>query len=279
MYVLFNSRELRACRHLFCFPCLSSSVSRIVDCPCNDSFFRRLIRLRWLREAQEVRLNQAILSAIVSAVIAGIFGLIGKLMDAKLKTVSVSTTSASVSQTVNSIPYPPYQPSTPTSYPPYQPGTPTPYPPYQPSTPTSYPPYQSRTTVSQTVTSASQSNTSFSFGRVLIHIGILQLVVNIVGFIVGFTVGVTRQYDAFYLSILFFGTISAIIGFAWVGARVNKAFRWKHLFFVAIGVAIVTLFLNSLVLQTSITLAALIFAFMQTFLAMGIGGAIASAFK
>jgi len=183
-------------------------------------------------------MSQTILSAIVSALIAGIFSLIGKWLDARLKNMSLSTTNASVMQTG-----------------------------------------QSSTTVAPTVGSTSQSISPFSFGRVLIHIGVLQLAVNIVGFIIGFTLGVIGQPDALLPLILLFGTLAFIVGFAWVSARVNKAIRWKHLLYVAIGVTIVTVITNSLILQTPITLLVLIGASVQTFLAMGIGGAIGTKLK
>jgi hypothetical protein len=189
-------------------------------------------------------MTQAILTAAVSAIIAGVFGLIGKVLDARLKTVSVSASGATVAQTQN-MPYTPYSP--------YHSGA--------------------------TVTPVNPPVPVFSFGRVLIHIGILQLIVNVVGFVIGFILGAAGQVNALIPAILFFGTIALIIGFVWVGTRVNKAFRWKHLIYVAIGVAIITVLINALILQTSITAAALIFAFIQTFIAMGIGGAIANAVK
>jgi hypothetical protein len=186
-------------------------------------------------------MTQAILTTVVSAVIAGIFGLLGKVLDARLKSVSVSASAATLTQTQN-VPYSPYQSGA-------------------------------------TVTMVNPPVPVFSFGRVLIHIGILQLVVNVVGFVIGFILGVMGQVNAILPMILLFGTLSLIIGFIWVAMRVNKAFRWKHLNYVAIGVAIMTVIVNALILQTSITGAALIFALIQTFFAMSIGGVIANAFN
>lgn len=193
-------------------------------------------------------MTQAILTTVISAVIAGIFGLIGKVLDARLKNASVSASGATVAQTQN-VPYTPYNA-----------------------------PYRSGTGAGVTVTSVNPTVPVFSFGQVLIHIGILQLVVNVAGFVIGFILGAMGQVNAILPMILLFGTLSLIIGFIWVAVRVNKAFRWKHLIYVAIGVAITTVIVNALILQTSITGATLIFALIQTFFTMGIGGAIANTF-
>ncbi len=190
-------------------------------------------------------MSQVIWSAVISAVIAGVFGLIGKYLEIRLSEKLASSARGTIIQTANATPYPSYQHGNP---------------------------------VGKTI-GTSPSTLPFSFGRVLIHIGVLQLVLNFVGFILGFTFAATGQYNDLVPLILLVGTIGLIVGFAWAGARVNKAVRWKHLLYVAIGVAIVTLVTNSLILQAPITGLALIFAFFQTFVAMGIGGAIASAFK
>ena len=181
-------------------------------------------------------------SAIVSALIAGVFTLLGVLLDHRLSSRSVVTTSGTVTQTVTGTTQPP-------------------------------------ASVSQTVITSSQTVERFSIGKVLIQVGVLQLVLNLVGFIIGFAYGAAGIVDpaAYIGAILIVGTIIAIIGFAIIGRRVSKTFRWKHLIYVAIGVSITTLVINSLFLQ--ITTAAIIFAFIQTFFAMGIGGVIANAMK
>ena len=79
--------------------------------------------------------------------------------------------------------------------------------------------------------------------------------------------------------LLIFGTLALIIGFVWSGAKVSRAIRWKHLFYVAIGTIVATLIINSLVLWVPISILAVAVACIQTFVAMGIGGAIANAIK
>jgi hypothetical protein len=129
---------------------------------------------------------------------------------------------------------------------------------------------------------------SVNFGAVLIHIGILQFVVNVVGFVIGFTVGAALSgtgasaetvYNIVLLLVLIFGTLVAIIAFLIIGLRVDTATRWQHLVFVALGTVILTLLVNSLLGAQALTPAAIVFAFVQTFVAMGIGGGLAMVFR
>jgi hypothetical protein len=74
-----------------------------------------------------------------------------------------------------------------------------------------------------------------------------------------------------------FGTIALMIGFLVIGLRVERATRWLHLTYVALGIVVTTLLLNWLVgvlRPTSVSglVAAVIFALVQTFVGMGIGG-------
>ncbi len=129
---------------------------------------------------------------------------------------------------------------------------------------------------------------SVNFGAVLIHIGILQFVVNVVGFIIGFSVGLAGRstgasaeslQNVAILLVLVLGTLVAIAAFLIIGLRVDTATRWLHLTLVALGTIILTLLVNSLLTGQGLTAAAIVFAFIQTFVAMGIGGGLAMLFK
>jgi hypothetical protein len=127
-----------------------------------------------------------------------------------------------------------------------------------------------------------------NYGRVLMHVGIFQLIVNVVGFIIGFTIGFAlvssgQSLDSagsqllILLVTIVFGTIALMIGFLVIGLRVERATRWLHLTYVALGIVVTTLLLNWLVgvlRPTSVSglVAAVIFALVQTFVGMGIGG-------
>jgi hypothetical protein len=126
---------------------------------------------------------------------------------------------------------------------------------------------------------------SVSSGQVLIHIGLLQFAVNVVGFIIGFTVaalGATSGASEASINnttialVLLFGSLTAIVFFFFIGMRLERAIRWRHLSYVALGTALLTVVVNSLFLQTAISVAVIIFALIQTFVAMGIGGGLAS---
>jgi hypothetical protein len=127
---------------------------------------------------------------------------------------------------------------------------------------------------------------------VLIHVALLQFVVNIVGAVIGFSVGyvgaqaggdVSTLTALAALIVLMVGTLVLIIGFAVVGVLVNPAVRWRHLTYTAIGTAIATLIVNfafgfrsasAIVWATDIVI-----SFVQAFVAMGIGGAISMLFR
>ncbi len=127
---------------------------------------------------------------------------------------------------------------------------------------------------------------SVNLSAVLIHIGILQLVVNIVGLVTGVFVGVLDFGTGLeVLSLFFVGTVMASAMFLIFGLRVEKAHRWRHLTYVALGTIPLTLVVNALAyalrgltLYTSLAeiILAIIFATFQTFLSMGIGGGLAA---
>lgn len=103
---------------------------------------------------------------------------------------------------------------------------------------------------------------------------------NIAGVLVGIIIGATgASQDTLILSALFIGTIALIAGFFWSALSVEKSVIWRHLVFVAIGVAITTLILNSIILEMPLSLASLAVALVQNFTCMGIGGFIANAVK
>jgi hypothetical protein len=123
-----------------------------------------------------------------------------------------------------------------------------------------------------------------NIGQVLIHTGILQFVVNVVGFAVGFLVAavgvsagvsVESRQTIGLLIILVLGTLIAIVAFCIIGMLVDKAVRWQHLTLVALETMLLTLLINSLAEQLPVTFAGIIFAAVQTFLALGIGGGLA----
>ena len=125
--------------------------------------------------------------------------------------------------------------------------------------------------------------------KVLIQIGILQLVVNIMGLLVGFVVGELGVGEGLYLlAIFFFGTLTAAIMFFIFGRGVDRRVRWRHLTYVTLGTIPLTLLVNAVVnisignspfTSAGQFVLAVIVAFCQTFLAMGIGGGIANLFS
>jgi hypothetical protein len=126
---------------------------------------------------------------------------------------------------------------------------------------------------------------SVSSGQVLIHIGLLQFAVNVVGAIIGFTVaalGATSGASEASINstiialVLLFGSLTAIVFFFFIGMRLERTTRWRHLSYVALGTALLTVFVNSLFLQTAISIGAIVFALIQTYVMMGIGGGLAS---
>lgn len=116
-----------------------------------------------------------------------------------------------------------------------------------------------------------------NYGLVVRQVGILQFLINIIAFVLGLTmVAVGAGVEEALVAILFLGTVLLIAGFVWVSLKVERASMWKHLTAVALGVVIVTLILGMIVLQEPLTIAGLLLALAQTFISMGIGGAIAN---
>lgn len=121
---------------------------------------------------------------------------------------------------------------------------------------------------------------TINYGTVLKHIGILQFMLNLVGFILGFGLGMTgASVDTIIVAVLLVGTILLIVGFTWSALSVEGAVRWKHIAAVSVGVAITTLLINSIFLQQPISLLSIVVAFAQSFVSMGIGGVIANTVK
>ena len=140
---------------------------------------------------QEVNMDAT--PAIISALIAGTFSLVGIVLNHKLTSGSGSTRTASVMQTVAR---------------------------------TSQPP----TPVRGTVISTPQSMKRVNFGKVLIHIGIIQLVANVMGLIIGLVLGSNgASIDTTIVWLLVVGTIILIASFYLSGISVDRAIMWKHL--------------------------------------------------
>ncbi len=188
-----------------------------------------------------MQMSEALLSSILSAVIAGVFTLVAKRMESSHSHDDVKAVSS---------PIPAPAPSSTDSS-------------TSPATP-----------------SAPSAPGAINYGTVLKHIGILQFMLNIAGVLVGIIIGATgASEDTLILSALFIGTIVLIAGFVWSALSVEKTVIWRYLVFVAIGVAITTLILNSIILQMPLSLASLAVALVQNFTCMGIGGLIANAVK
>jgi hypothetical protein len=126
-----------------------------------------------------------------------------------------------------------------------------------------------------------------NLGKVIIQIGILQLIVNVIGLVVGTVVGAAvgstggseeTAITAVILILIPVGTLAEIIAFYVIGVRVDRAVQWRHLTYVALGTIVLTVLVNSLFLQTAPTVLSFAVAFAQTFLAMGIGGGLAARF-
>jgi hypothetical protein len=134
--------------------------------------------------------------------------------------------------------------------------------------------------------------------QVLLQVGILQFIVNIVAYVIGVLVrtlgsgsdATTTDLQAITnLLVLVFGTVTAVLIFMIFGLRVDRAIRWKHLTYVAIGTAFATLLVNAIVgialTGSTVILSSaaaftvsLFFALTQSFIAMGIGGGLAALF-
>ncbi|HEY7093241.1 MAG TPA: hypothetical protein VH393_08685 [Ktedonobacterales bacterium] len=127
-----------------------------------------------------------------------------------------------------------------------------------------------------------------NYGRVLLHIGVFQLAVNVVAFAIGFLLGAvlylagqsTGSESAqllFTLVILVFGTLALIVGFLIIGLRVERSIRLLHMTYVALGLAVTTVLINWWAgvfhpTSVAVVIGAVIFALIQTFFGMGIGG-------
>jgi hypothetical protein len=178
------------------------------------------------------------MEAIISTLIAGLFSLIGVILNYTLTKGSGSARTVSGIQTVASA--------------------------SQPSTPGM-----------GTIISTPQSTKRVNFGKVLIHIGILQLAGNLMGFIIGFVLGSNgASVYTDFSTILVVGTIILIVGFYLFGISVDRAIMWKHLTYVSIGVVIVNI-LIPLLLRIPLSGLAVFIGLLQAFFAMGIGGSIA----
>jgi hypothetical protein len=176
-------------------------------------------------------MSEAVLGGLLSAVVAGVFGLISKRMELSRTGVVAKSVSA---------------------------------------------PLESQASIPVAPLSASTIN----YGAILRQIGILQFILNIVGFIVGYTMGATgASSESILVAVIMIGTIVLIAGFFWSGLTVEKSLRWKHLVLVAVGVGITTLVVNSIILQQPITLLGIGFAILQNSVSMGIGGLIANSLK
>jgi hypothetical protein len=127
-----------------------------------------------------------------------------------------------------------------------------------------------------------------NFGRVLLHIGVFQLVVNVIAFVIGFLLGALLLLAGqsiqspgaallFELVLYVFGTLALIIGFLIIGLRVERSIRWRHMTYVALGLVVTTLIINWLagILDPSkpgALIVAPIVALIQTYFGMGVGG-------
>jgi hypothetical protein len=127
-----------------------------------------------------------------------------------------------------------------------------------------------------------------NYGRVLLHIGVFQLAVNVVAFVIGFLLGALLYLAGqstgsessqllFTAVILIFGTLALIVGFLIIGLRVERSIRLLHMTYVALGLAVTTVLINWWAgvfhpTSVAVVIGAVIFALIQTFFGMGIGG-------
>ncbi len=107
-----------------------------------------------------------------------------------------------------------------------------------------------------------------------------MFVANLAGLTLGFTMGAAgADLYEILLAIAFLGTVLLIAGFLWAALQVERAVVWKHLTIVAFGVAVTTVVINAIILQMPLMAVNFIVALVQTFISMGIGGAIANTIK
>ena len=123
--------------------------------------------------------------------------------------------------------------------------------------------------------SASLTTASVNYGTVLIHIGIIQLIGNVMGLIIGFFT--LRLFGAslgtYYSTVFIVNTVVLVVCFIWSGTKVDRAIVWKHLTYVSIGIVIVDLLIDTL-FGAAISGPVVVYTLIQTFVAMGIAGAI-----
>lgn len=133
---------------------------------------------------------------------------------------------------------------------------------------------------------------TLSFGRILIHVGVIQFVLQTLALIVGLIAGaviassnpnidIDTLTNILVLIALIAGSLGLIIAFTISGAKVLKAYRWQHLFYVALGVITTSLFINYLLLaalgvEVQFQFQDFLLAVTQGFVCMAIGGAIAN---
>jgi hypothetical protein len=129
---------------------------------------------------------------------------------------------------------------------------------------------------------------SVNIGSVIMQAGILQLALNLIAFVFFIVVGslllasgAARSAALITTEILWaiVGTILLAVAFYFIGVRVHRALRWRHLIYLAVGTTILTILVNAVFEQTPLTIYAICGSAFQAFLAMGIGGAFASRAK
>jgi hypothetical protein len=187
-------------------------------------------------------MSTAIVSTMVSALIAGVFSLVGVVLNNKLASKSGSIQTASVMQSVVGA--------------------------SQGSTPVG------------TIIDTPQSTNRVSFGKVLIHVGIIQLIGNVMGLIIGFFTLrlIGASLDTYMVAVFIINTLVLVVCLAWSGTKVDRAIMWKHLTYVSIGVVVVDLLIDIL-FGAAINGPIVVGSLIQTFVAMGIAGSIVRARK
>jgi len=121
-------------------------------------------------------------------------------------------------------------------------------------------------------------NDGINYSLILRHIGVLQLVGNIIGFISGVLMAGSDIATIIYV-VTILGTIGLSVGFYWIAKSIELTSRWTHLVIVAIGTGITTFSINYVVFSAVgliISVEQLPLALIQPFVSMGIGGFIAS---
>ncbi len=120
---------------------------------------------------------------------------------------------------------------------------------------------------------------------VALHIAGLQFGASVMGFLVGVVVFLLAGGQPFVrelnlAALLLIGTVVLSAGFFAIAMMVPRAERWQHLTYVAVGTAAAMLIVNTLFGAGATTFAVFVFvvleALCQTFLAMVIGGGLAT---